>query len=200
VSTHAERSETTRAKLLDAGRRLFGRDGFSDTSLDDVVRFAGVTRGALYHHFDSKEGLFLAVFEEVERELAAEVRAGVRAGSEPRTRLRDGLRAFLAACQRAEVQQITLDAPAVLGWQAWRDIDSCHIAGLLREGLAAAMTDEQRARRPVDVVTQILRGALAEAAQLVAGSEDRPEKLEVVMDAVEDMVHAMLTQPALQPA
>jgi AcrR family transcriptional regulator len=201
MSTHAERSEATRRALVAAGLQLFGERGFADAPLEEVARLARVTKGALYHHFDGKEGLFQAVFEEAERAVADQVVAAAAAQTTPRARLRAGMQAFLGACLKPAAYRIVLqEAPAVLGWEAWRKIDSCYFSALLRSGLEAAMTEEEQQRRPVGVLTQIFRGALAEAAQLVADSSDQPAMLTAVLDTLDDLLEAVLPagdRPAL---
>ena len=197
MPTHAARSEATRGALVLAARRLFGERGFAGAPLDEVVRQAGVTKGALYHHFPSKEALFLAVFEDVEQSLVDRVLVEAKGGADPRARVRIGVRAFVIACQDPVVQRIVLqDAPAVLGWEVWRAVDSCHFSALLQEGLTKAMTDEQRRRRPVALLTQVLRGALTEAAQL-AGRDSNPETLASALEVIDDLLDGLV--PAQQP-
>ena len=194
---HATRSEATRRALVLAGRDLFGERGFAAAPLDEVVRRASVTKGALYHHFENKEALFLAVFEDVEAGLVRDVLVAASSGHQPRQRLRAGVRAFVIACQDPTVQRIVLqDAPAVLGWDVWRAVDSCHFSALLREGITASTTPDQRAHRPVDVLTQVLRGALNEAAQM-AGRSDDPELLAAVLDVLDDLLDGLL--PGTRP-
>ena len=126
-SLKAERSEATRAELLAAARRLFAERGYAGVGTEEIVRAAGVTRGALYHHFESKRELLAAVYEQVERELteriATEAFAGRQAPSDPVEALRRGAELFLDACLEPDVQRIVLlDAPAVLGWERWREV------------------------------------------------------------------------------
>jgi AcrR family transcriptional regulator len=192
MATQAARSEATRGALVLAGRRLFGERGFAGAPLDEVVRDAGVTKGALYHHFPSKEALFLAVFEDVEQDLVERVVAEAKGGVDGPAKVRMGVRAFVIACQDPVVQRIVLqDAPAVLGWEVWRAVDSCHFSALLQDALTRAMTDEQRRRRPVELLTQVLRGALTEAAQLAGRSSD-PETLATVLEVIDDVLDGLV--------
>src|SRR5260370_7590812 len=123
-SKHDPRSEATRQALVRAARSLFGARGYADVGTEEMVRTAGVTRGALYHQFRDKAGLFAAVAEEVEAEITGRIAAGAAGeSSEPTDVLRAGARLFLEACAEPEVERIILlDAPAVLGWEAWRDL------------------------------------------------------------------------------
>lgn len=192
MATQAARSEATRGALVLAARRLFGERGFAGAPLDEVVRDAGVTKGALYHHFPSKEALFLAVFEDVEQDLVERVVAEAKGGVGARAKVRTGVRAFVIACQDPVVQRIVLqDAPAVLGWEVWRAVDSCHFSALLQDALTKAMTDEQRQHRPVELLTQVLRGALTEAAQLAGRSSD-PETLATVLEVIDDLLDGLV--------
>src|ERR1700712_2190538 len=115
--TQAERTAATRARLLEAGRRLFASDGFAAVPTQAIVDAAGVTRGALYHQFGDKSGLFAEVYEDVERDLVSRISARIVA-AEPVDQLaamRTGARLFLAECSAPDVQRIVLiDAPAVL--------------------------------------------------------------------------------------
>jgi len=113
VNRQASRSASTRAKLIRAARRLFARNGYAAVGTEEIVRRAGVTRGALYHQFADKQDLFLAVYEQVEQELTERVAATLGEVSSPFAALRAGIRVFLDACRAPEVQRIVLtDGPA----------------------------------------------------------------------------------------
>jgi AcrR family transcriptional regulator len=170
----AEQSELTRGVLLTTARALFTEKGYADTATEAIVQRAGVTRGALYHHFRDKEELFQAVFEDAERELVEKVRAAVEvARTEPWEGLCVGCQAFLDACLEPAVQRIVLlDAPSVLGWETWRRIDAEYGVGLVRQSLQAAMDAGEVDLLPVDPLAHILLGALTEAAMVIARAED----------------------------
>jgi AcrR family transcriptional regulator len=169
----ADRSATTRRALLDSGRALFAERGFAGTGREDIVRQAGVTRGALYHHFTGKELLFRAVFEEMERDLTEQVAVAAAAGTDPADQLRLGCEAFLDLSTDPAVQRvILLDAPAVLGWQAWREVDAVYGLGLVREGLQAAMDAGQIQTQPVTPLAHVVLAALNESALYIAGATD----------------------------
>ena len=122
-SKHDLRSEATRRLLVTAARTLFGERGYASVGTEEIVRAAGVTRGALYHQFRDKADLFAAVAEQVEAEIVTRVAEGAVAAVGPVEELRTGMRLFLDACAEPEVERIILlDAPAVLGWEAWRDL------------------------------------------------------------------------------
>jgi AcrR family transcriptional regulator len=177
----AERSEATRAALIDAARELFARRGYAGVGTEEIVRSARVTRGALYHHFASKEDLFRAVFEQLEAELTTRIAAVAASADDPYLALGAGAEAFLDACLDPAVQRITLlDAPAVLGWQQWREIGARYGLGLVRDGLQAAMDQGLIARQPVEPLAHVMLGALDEAAMLVAQSGDEGRTREEV--------------------
>jgi AcrR family transcriptional regulator len=171
--TQAQRSEQTRAALVAAARRLFAERGYAEVGTEEIVRRAGVTRGALYHHFDGKRELMRAVYEQLEEELSRQFAESVTPGAEPLQVLREGAETFLDQCLEREVQQIALlDAPAVLGWEEWREINARYalglIEGVLRHGMEIGSIREQPARP----LAHALIGALDEVAMLVARSDD----------------------------
>jgi AcrR family transcriptional regulator len=173
---HAERSQATRAALVAAARPLFAERGFAGVGTEEIVRAAGVTRGALYHQFADKRELFAAVFEQVEAEVTQRTaRAAVASGAaDPLAVLRVGAVAWLDACSEPEVQRIVLlDGPAVLGWDAWREIGMRYGLGLveneLREAIEAGVLEPQ----PIRALAHVLMGAIDEAALYVATAEDQ---------------------------
>ena len=165
-----DRRDATRGALLAAGRRLFAERGFADVPADEIVSAAGVTRGALHHHFGDKRGLFRTVFEQLEGEIVDDHGRLVGEGADelvPRA-----LAAFLDICERPDVRRIALtDAPAVLGWQTWREIEAEHGLGLLTAMLTDSPTVSEAT--PAPVLAQLVLGSITEAALLIAHAEDR---------------------------
>ena len=173
--TQGERSEATRGALIAAARPLFAERGYAGVGTEEIVRAAGVTRGALYHHFAGKRELFEAVYEQIEVELAERIAAGaLEAGaSSPLRAMRAGAAMFLEASAEPETQRIVLlDGPAVLGWDRWREIASEHGLGLIEATLRAAIESGEIEAQPVRLLAHVLMGALDEAAMLVARAED----------------------------
>jgi AcrR family transcriptional regulator len=167
--TQAERSATTRAALLSAARQLFAEHGFVATGREQIAELAGVSRGALYHHFGSKERLFRAVVEELEVELGEQVMIAAARSDDAAEELRLGCMAFLDACLDPAVRRVVLiEAPVVLGWEQWREIDAQHGLLLVAGALEAVMASGQMTRVPVEPLAHMLLGALNEAAMLVA--------------------------------
>ena len=176
--TQDERSAGTRAALIAAARPLFTRHGFAAVGTEAIVQAAGVTRGALYHQFADKTELFAAVFEQVEQELAERLIAIVVPveATDPLGGLRLGAAAWLDASAEPEVQQIALlDAPAVLGWERWREIGMRYGLGLVEGVLQAAIDAGQVPAQPVRPLAHVFIGALDEAALYVARAADREQ-------------------------
>ena len=171
--TQQDRSSSTRAALVAAARELFATRGYQAVPADEIVRAAGMTRGALYHHYADKQELFRAVVEDVERELTAEVAAVLEEAADPVTGMATALDVFLTACLRPEVRQISLtDAPAVLGWTTWREIEAEHGLGVLTTVLSKAIDDGVLAPQPVRALAQLVLAAVMEAAHMVAEAAD----------------------------
>jgi AcrR family transcriptional regulator len=179
----AEQSEATRAELVEAARELFAERGYAAVGTEEIVRRAGLTRGALYHHFRGKHDLFLAVYHEVESELTERIAAIVlrTAAKDPLEAMRAGTRAFLEACREPAVQRITVtEAPAVLGWEEWRRHGESYGMGLVTASLQAAIDAGALDPQPVRPLAHLLLAALEEAAMLVARSEDPDATLEEI--------------------
>jgi AcrR family transcriptional regulator len=177
--TQSERSDSTRRTLIAVARGLFAKRGYAEVGTEEIVRAAGLTRGALYHHFDGKRGLFEAVYEAVEVDLAERIASGALEASatSPLEAMRAGAAMFLVACTEPEVQQIALlDGPSVLGWDRWREIASEHGLGLIEATLQAAVDVGAIRLQPVRPLAHVLMGALDEAAMVVARAED-PEAM-----------------------
>ena len=186
--TQAERTAATRALLVGAARRLFADKGFAEVSTEAIVKAAGVTRGALYHQFDDKAGLFAAVYEDVERNLVADIaqQIVVVQPRDPLEAMRAGARLFLDLCSAPDVQQIVLiDAPAVLGWDQWRAVGMKYGLGVIEGMLTHAIAEGVVPEQPVRPTAHVLLGALDEAALFVSRASDR-DQARREMDAVCD--------------
>jgi AcrR family transcriptional regulator len=167
----------TRSRLIAVARGLFAARGYADVGTEEIVRSAEVTRGALYHHFADKRDLFRAVHEQIEAELAeslgARIAAEAQAGTDAREVLAIGARAFLDACENPELARIALvDAPSVLGWIEWREIDERYGLGLLSGVLSYGMDSGVLRRTPIKPLAHLLLGALGEAGMVIANAED----------------------------
>ena len=173
--TQGERTAQTRAALITAARRLFGAEGFAVVGAERVTREAGMTRGALYHQFDGKAGLFAAVLDEVEAEIAQRVADAV-AGFDPADTtgmLVAGAAAWLDASAEPDLQRIVLlDGPSVLGWDRWREICLRHTVGLIAALLQDGIDRGSLPPQPVQALTHVLVGAVDEAALYIAQADD----------------------------
>ena len=172
--TQVARSARTRAALLAAARALFAEKGFAQTGREEIAERAGVTRGALYHHFASKTEVAAAVVDELEAELVDLVVTAALAGQGVRQQLHLGCRAYMDACADPTMARILADAPAVLGLEACRALDAVACAPLLAEVFARATEEGVAVPGDPEVAAALLLGFLNEAAALVAAApEDR---------------------------
>jgi AcrR family transcriptional regulator len=179
--TQAQRRERTRGALIDAGRALFAERGYAAAGREEIVERAGVTRGAMYHHFNSKEALFLAVFEVVERELCEAIARSAMVSRDPIEQLRLGSRAFLEAAATEEVRRIVLlDAPSVLPVEVRRRLAEQYGLGLVRESLRHAEAAGRLNVGPVDALALVVMAVLHEAATAVADGDDPAAMLSVI--------------------
>lgn len=168
-----DRTQATQEALIRTARRLFAQRGYRHVPAEEIAAAAGVTRGALYHHYADKQALFEAVFEALEREIAAEVASVTAPSGDAWTGVVAVLGRFLDICQRPEVIHIALtDAPAVLGWQRWREIEAAHGLGLITGQLHALSSQGLLVPAPVPVLAQLVLSAVIEAALLIANAED----------------------------
>ena len=173
TSRKAEQSDATRSSLLRVARQLFTERGYAATSTTEIADRAGVTRGALYHHFPAKDDLFRAVFEELEAEVANHVAREALAGADPLEQLRLGSRAFLDACVDPAVQRIVLlEGPGVLGWEAWQEIEERYGYGLVAGGVEAVIAAGLVDAQPAGPLAHVLFGALSQAGLMVARADD----------------------------
>ncbi|TPJ29905.1 TetR/AcrR family transcriptional regulator [Mesorhizobium sp. B2-8-3] len=163
----------TRAKLIAAARHAFGTVGYAEASMDDFTASAGLTRGALYHHFGDKKGLLQAVIAEIDGEMAERVN---EVASKAPTRWQhfvDECTSYIEMALEPEIQRIMFrDGPAVLGDPAqWPNASACiasmtdHLTKLQDEGVVVPELDPETTSR-------LINGASSQAAQRIANSKD----------------------------
>jgi AcrR family transcriptional regulator len=161
----------TRQGLVDEARMLFARRGYHAASLDEICAGAGVTKGALYHHFKNKEDLFLAVLDDIAKDF---IRAGTTA-PEPAgdlwDQLRTGCQAFLDVCARPNTGRVLVQARAAVSWERARQIEGRYL-GLLRDALAGAAAEGIIETTGPAILAQLLFGLFAEAATMIAAAPD----------------------------
>lgn len=184
--TQSERREATTQALIQAARQLFSTQGYAGTSTEEIVQVSGLTRGALYHHFKNKEALFLGVLELLMQEVAERIENTTADSSEPLKQLHLGCRVFLETALEPDVRRIALiDAPAVVGWETWRDLDARYVMHTLRAGLQALNVT------PLDATTHLLSGAMNEAALWIANHPEPPRALEEADAALLRLLEAL---------
>lgn len=193
--SNAMRNAATRSALVDAGRDLFGERGYSAVGTEEIVRAAGVTRGAMYHHFKSKRALFREVYDDVEQEMVAHVAGALETNAgrgDSWDAARIGVRAYLEYCADAAVERIAiLDAPSVLDTEVRREIANERGGMLVRATIQALIADGKIKPQPVDALAQLLIGALVEGATYAAEAEKPARARDEVLDLIEKMLRGL---------
>ena len=178
--------------MLDAARSLFAEKGYHEAAAEEIVRRAGLTRGALYHHFEDKKDLFRVVVDEMEGEIDEEIEAAERAASGVPEAVMAGYRAFIDAGLDPEMQRtFFLDGPSVLGWE-WREIDARHAVGKIEEGLEALIAEGFIDPQPVRPLARLINGALLEASFFVAAAEDPESARDEVWGGMQRLVGSLM--------
>jgi AcrR family transcriptional regulator len=191
-SRKVEQGEATRAALVGAARELFAERGYAAVPTEEIVRRAGVTRGALYHHFRDKRALFRAVVEQLEQEMVEKIAGAALSESDPWRAQQTALGAFLDVCLEPDVQRITLtDAPSVLGLETWREIEAMYGLALVRAGLQLVMEAGVIAEQPLEPLAHLILGALGEAGLVIARAEDPRAAREEVGASVERLLDGL---------
>lgn len=196
--TRSEMIEETRAKLVAAARHAFGAQGYANTSMDDFTAAAGLTRGALYHHFGDKRGLLAAVVEQIDEETDARLQAMSDAAPDAWEGFRNRCRAYLHMAQEPEMRRIVLqDARAVLGGASPVSQQFCVTS--MAELLATLMDKGVVRQADPAALARLVYGALAEGAFWVAESDgdadDGHARLRATLDALDALLAGMLAGP-----
>jgi AcrR family transcriptional regulator len=184
-----EKGRETRERLIATGRELFGERGYEGTSIASILEAAGVARGALYHHFPTKEALFDAVLDRLVAEIAGVAADAARAAGDPLESLRAGCSAWLRMALDPAVQRIAIvDAPAVVGWSRWRELDEQHTLGGLRASLRAVAESGRLPPAQVDVLANMVLASVTEAALMIARSDEPKAALKEGQAAVDTLL------------
>ena len=187
------RGEATRSQLIAVARRMFAGRGYEDTSIEAVLREAGVSRGSLYHHFASKEALFEAVAEDVEATVGAQTVAATAGADGPVAALRAGFLAWVRLAGDPVVQRILLiDGPSVLGWERWRAMEERHALGAIRMMLVAAAPQADLRPELAGTLAHVLLASVNEVALLVARSDDPAAAMAEGEDAIDELLRRLL--------
>jgi AcrR family transcriptional regulator len=192
VNRNAARGRATRQHVVEVATALFAETGYRDTPIEAVMRAADVSKGALYHHFPGKDALFEAVLEHVNGRVTARVLEALAGLTDPVAELRAGVTAWIRLAGDPVVQQVVLiDAPAVLGWERWRELDEGPLAAT-RAGLAEAARRGTVDPRHVEVFAHALVASVTEIATMVAGADDPAAALVDAENALEELLSRML--------
>ena len=187
-----ETGKKTAAQLIAVARKFFTNRGYSRTSLEDVVREAGVTRGALYHHFDGKKGLFLSVFDDVQAEIGHRIIEVDESNLSIWDKFIACNRVFFEACLDSELQQIVLiDAPVVLGWSSWRNIDEKRTLGILRSHLKELLDKGIIKPLPLEPLTHAISGANNETLLWVSESDDHQKAFDEAWSTINEFLWSL---------
>jgi AcrR family transcriptional regulator len=189
-----DQGDKTRAALVRSARKLFRR-GYEAVGTPEIAEAAGVTRGALYHHFADKRALFAAVVEQIAADHVAAIEKVAVAEASPVEGLLAGCRAFLDIARSDETQRIyLLDAPAALGWNAWREIDARYGLGSVKAGLEACAAAGLMNAADVDAAAHLILGALNEAALVLAQAGPKSAIAKSLDRRMEAMVRALVSR------
>ncbi len=192
MPTKQEQRAATMAKLIAVARAQFAEHGYSHAATEQIVQLAGVTRGALYHYFDSKEGLFRAVVAEIQRDLAQRIISATASISDPWQQLLVGCRAFLSASLDRDIQRIgLLDGPAILGWEAWRKLDAENSMRLLESSIQQLADSGIIAPASVSAATHLLSGAMNEAVLWIAQAAEPQQALDATIAVLEQLLSGL---------
>ena len=192
MNVKARQPEATRAALVASARALFAERGYAAVGTEEIVARAGVTRGALYHHFGDKRDLMRAVLHDLARELAEASATAALKETDQWRQILAAVDAFLDACTDPAVQRIMMtDAPSVLGWDEWREIDTQYGLGLVKASLENAMETGLIARQSVDPLAHLLVGALDEAAMYISRAPDSKMARREMGESIERMLNGL---------
>ena len=189
----AEKAEATRARLIEVAGELFGERGYDAVPIEEVLERAGVSKGALYHHFPNKEALFEAVYRYGEQQCMIEIaEVAMKEEGNPLEMLRAGCQRWLDMVMDSHVRRIAVvDGPRVLGWQKWRAIDQEYAGGLTRAALKKAMDAGQIHRQNLDMLSHLALAMLGEAAMVIAEADDPVRAREEAGEVVDRLIDAV---------
>lgn len=192
MPSQAERRAATTAAILASARTLFSERGFEATSIDDIALAAGVAKGAVYHHYPSKEAIFLEVLDAVHKAVAAvEPPAGVIAITDPVELVGAAVLHYLTVVSEPATRRILLiDGPVVIGWARWREIDDRYF-GAGAKMATRALLGPDASDAEVDAATHLSMGAVMEAALVCATADDPDAKARELVDALKRMLSGL---------
>jgi AcrR family transcriptional regulator len=193
VNKRVDQGRATREHVVAVATRLFAERGYEATSIEAVLEESGVSRGSLYHHFASKEALFEAAFAAVEISIGAETVTAISGTTDATAALRAGCLAWIRLAGDPVVQRIVLiDAPAVLGWERWREIEEQNALGLLKAAMQAEAEEGRVRPELVDVFAHMLLATMNELALLIARADDQAAAQQIAIVAVDEFLGRLL--------
>lgn len=193
ASRPAQKGEATRSHVIEVATELFSRDGYEATTIEAVLADAGISKGALYHHFAGKDDLFEAVFVAVETDVIARVGAAAEGATTAAEALAAGCKAWLRLAGDPVIRRIVLiDAPAALGWHRWRELDETYPLGLLRVGVHQLALEAGISEDLVDGFAHVLLAAANELALLVANAPDGDAALDQANRTIDLLLGGLL--------
>jgi AcrR family transcriptional regulator len=197
MDKRSERGQATRQQLVAAAIELFGERGYEATSIEAVLDAAGVSRGSLYHHFPSKEALFEAAMQAVETRIGEAAVAVAEGATDSVSLLRAGCLSWVQLAGDPVVQRIILiDAPSVLGWQRWREIEEEHALGDIKLAMRLAALEGRIPGDLVDVFAHTLLATMNELALLIVRSDDVGAAQRTAEVAVDELLGRLLGPPS----
>lgn len=195
MSRRDRNAEATRSDILESGREIFSKYPYSEVSGLQICNHAGVTRGALQHHFGSKLGLFMAVFEGLQHDVYLQTIDAISQAQEPWERIRAGIAAFLDACTQPAYQRVVLkEGPAAIGWERWRELDADYYGNLTRafiDHLVPAGSGDCAA----NMLGATMRGTLTELAFQIAQSDDQESARREALNVIDRLLSSFCEAP-----
>ncbi len=189
----AAQGRATRGQLIEVATSLFAEHGYEGTSIEAVLAAAGVSRGALYHHFAGKEALFAAVLTAISDRITVEVTEAIRDCTDPVDAMHTGALAWIDLAGDPVIQRVMLvDAPSVLGWERWRAMDEGRTVGATRAMLQVVSDSGRLPREFVEPFSYMIVAALDEAAMVVARAPDSRAAVAEGREAVEEFLNRLL--------
>jgi AcrR family transcriptional regulator len=193
MSQRSAKGQATRRRIVTAATKLFASSGYEATSIEVVLARSGVSRGALYHHYDSKAALFAAVLEAMEAGIAHKIVEASRGIADPVEALRAGCDAWIGLSHSPAIRRIVLiDAPSVVGWEKWREIDARFGFGLLKASLKSAAASGRIDAETVEVLSHVLLAALMEVALVIARAGDPGREAQLARAVISELIDKLL--------
>jgi AcrR family transcriptional regulator len=193
MNKRIERGKATREQLIEIATRLFAERGYDGTSIETVLQESGLSRGALYHHFNGKEALFEAVLAVIQTDVGRKTLSATRTEQDPLAALRAGCVAWIQLAGDPVVRQIMLiDAPSVMGWQRWREYDEKLVLGIMKTWMTTAAEQGVLPAEQSDLFAHVVMAAVNEIALVTARADDHDDAIRVGTAALDEILRRLL--------